>query len=123
MKYLNKATMAGDHTLQFNGAVLLLVLVLLFQQSSETMKVAVWDTYVKRKNGTIMHFDIIVPATLKDAQKVYSYGNEYLKTKNEFNQPLTAKECKFCHVEYIKPQWEEAIKKNGYYIFEMENCE
>lgn len=29
------------------------------------MKVAVWDTYVKKKNGTIMNFDIMVP----DSQK------------------------------------------------------
>ncbi|MBL7727228.1 MAG: DUF2024 family protein, partial [Dinghuibacter sp.] len=37
-------------------------------------------------------------------------------------QPLTAKECTFCHVETVKPQWETAIKENGYYIYEMENC-
>lgn len=86
------------------------------------MKVAVWDTYVTRENGTIMHFDIIVPAEIKDENKVYSFGKEYLKTKKEDGQPLTTNECRFCHIETVKPHWEEAIKQNGYYIYEMENC-
>jgi len=86
------------------------------------MKVAVWDTFVTRKNGTIMHFDIIVPAELKDQKLIYNFGKEYLKAKNEESQPLAANECKFCHIETIKPNWEEAIKQNGYYIYEMENC-
>jgi hypothetical protein len=30
------------------------------------MKVSVWDTYVTIKDGSIMHFDIIAPDTLKD---------------------------------------------------------
>lgn len=88
----------------------------------EKIKVAVWDTYVTRKNGTIMHFDIIVPAELKDENIIYSFGKEYLKTKNEEGQTLTANECSFCHIETIKPHWEEAVKQKGYYIYEMENC-
>lgn len=86
------------------------------------MKVAVWDTYVTRKNGTTMHFDIIAPAELKDEEVIYKLGKEYLKTKNEEEQPLTAKECSFCHIETVKPQWEESVKQKGYYIYEMGNC-
>ncbi len=86
------------------------------------MKVAVWDTYVKKKDGTVMHFDIIVPDELKDEDTVYTFGKEYLKTKNQDGQPLTANECSFCHIETLKPSWEDSIKKNGYYIYEMENC-
>ncbi len=86
------------------------------------MKVAVWDTYVKKKDGTVMHFDIIVPDELKDEDTVYTFGKEYQKTKNQDGQPLTANECSFCHIETLKPSWEDSIKKNGYYIYEMENC-
>lgn len=86
------------------------------------MKVAVWDTYVTKKDGTIMHFDIIVPDTVTDENTIYSYGREYLITKGQAGQPLTSKECVFCHIEAVKPQWEEAIVKNGYYIYEMQNC-
>ncbi|NMM48898.1 DUF2024 family protein [Marinigracilibium pacificum] len=86
------------------------------------MKVAVWDTYVTRKDGTIMHFDIIVPAEMKNKETVYDYGKTYLDTKGQSGQSLSTKECTFCHVETIKPDWELSIVKNGYHIFEINNC-
>lgn len=86
------------------------------------MKVAVWDTYVTKKDGSVMHFDVIAPEEMKDPATIYSYGREYLKTKNQEGQALTAKECKFCHIESVRPQWEEEIKQKGYFIIEMENC-
>lgn len=89
----------------------------------KTMQVAVWDTYVTKKDGTIMHFDIIVPADIKDAAVIYNYGKEYLKAKNQESQPLTSKECRFCHVEKVKPQWEALISEKGYFIYEMQNCD
>lgn len=87
------------------------------------MQVAVWDTYVTKKNGTIMHFDIIAPIEIKDATVIYNYGKAYLQTKGQEGNPLTAKECRFCHIEAVKPQWEAEIRKKGYFIYEMENCE
>lgn len=86
------------------------------------MKVAVWDTYVTKKDGNVMHFDIIVPAEQKDANVIYEYGRTYLEQKQQAGQTLTSKECLFCHIEDIKPDWEEAIHAQGYYIYEMENC-
>ncbi|HRO07544.1 MAG TPA: DUF2024 family protein [Saprospiraceae bacterium] len=87
------------------------------------MKVAVWDTYVTRNDGVVMHFDIIVPDAVKDAETVYTYGRTYLKNKNLKDISLTSKECTFCHVESIRSSWKEAIETHGYYIYEMENCE
>jgi len=86
------------------------------------MKVAVWDTYVTKKDGSIMHFDIIAPAEIKDSTVIYNYGLEYLKEKGQENQPLTSKECRFCHLERGRTLWEESINDKGYFIFEMENC-
>ncbi len=86
------------------------------------MQIAVWDTYVTKKDGTLMHFDIITPSDVKDPAIVYNHGKEYLKTKNQEGQPLTANECRFCHIETVKPHWEEQVKQKGYYIIEMENC-
>lgn len=86
------------------------------------MKVAVWDTYVTKKDGTIMHFDIIAPSEVKDAAVIYEYGKEYLKTKRQEGQPLASEACRFCHIEAIKPQQEAGIREKGYYIYEMENC-
>ena len=56
------------------------------------MQVAVWDTYVTKKDGMIMHFDIIAPEEVKDAETIYNYGREYLKSKGEEGQPLTSEE-------------------------------
>ncbi len=89
---------------------------------TKTMKVAVWDTYVTKKDGSVMHFDIIAPEGIKDTTTIYNYGKEYLKSKGQEGQPLTSKECKFCHIETLKPQWETEIKQKGYFIIEMENC-
>jgi sorbitol-specific phosphotransferase system component IIA len=87
------------------------------------MKVSVWDTWVTRKDGSMMHFDIIAPEEIKDASVIHEYGKAYLKTKGENGQPLTSKECRFCHVETVKPEWGNSIRSQGFYIIEMENCE
>ena len=87
------------------------------------MKVAVWDTYVPRKDGSVMHFDIIAPASVKDTQVIYQYGKEYLTSKGQAGQPLTSKQCRFCHIRTIFPAWEADINKKGYYILELENCD
>lgn len=86
------------------------------------MKVTVWDTYVQKKDGTIMHFDIIAPESITDTAIIYKFGNEYLATKNENGQPITANECRRCHVRDMQTQWENNIKTLGYFILEMENC-
>lgn len=87
------------------------------------MQVAVWDTYVTKEDGIIMHFDIIAPSEIKDTTVIHNYGKEYLKGKGQKEQSLTSKECWFCHIETIKPQWENEISRKGYFIYEMENCE
>ncbi len=106
-----------------------LIVLLLFAFSvnaqyinTKTMEVAVWDTYVTKKDGSVMHFDIIAPSTVKDTALIFSYGKEYLKSKGQEGQPLTSKQCRFCHVRSLQPQWEADIKKKGYFILEMENC-
>lgn len=86
------------------------------------MVAAIWDTYVTKKDGSIMHFDIIVPAEVKDFAVIYTFGQEYLKTKDQEGQAISSKQCTFCHVETMQPHWEESIDKKGYFIIEMENC-
>lgn len=87
------------------------------------MKVAVWDTYVTKKDGNVMHFDIIAPQEIKDLAIIYKYGQDYLKSKGQNEQSLTANECRFCHIEKLKAEWEREISQNGYFIVEMENCQ
>ena len=91
-------------------------------KTNKKMQVSVWDTYVTKKDGSVMHFDIIAPYEVKDTNIIYNYGKIYLKTKGQDGQPLTSKECRFCHIETVKQSWEEEINQNGYFIIEMENC-
>lgn len=86
------------------------------------MKVAVWDTYVTKSNGTIMHFDIVAPAEIKDETIIHQYGKEYLKTKDQSGQILSANECSFCHIEIASKEMVSAIGQKGYYIIEMQGC-
>lgn len=84
------------------------------------MKAAVWDTYVKKKNGNVMHFDIVVSDELKDREAVYQYGREYLALKNESGSRLQMEECQFCHIEETSPEMKKAIQEKGYFILEMD---
>ncbi len=87
------------------------------------MKISVWDTYVQREDGRKMHFDILTPSDVKDEGIVYGYGMEYLKSKLSEISGLTAKECRFCHIERATDEMAERIAKKGYDILEMENCD
>jgi len=120
----------GHFVLNQMKLLLNIVLLLIFVQgcsqtqnkTTSKMKVAVWDTYVTKKDGAIMHFDILAPEEIKDTTIIYNYGKEYLKSKGQEGQPLSSKECNFCHIESVRLQWEADIKKQGYFIIEMENC-
>tara|TARA_R110002073_G_scaffold72537_1_gene177499 strand:+ start:491976 stop:492239 length:264 start_codon:yes stop_codon:yes gene_type:complete len=86
------------------------------------MKVSVWDTYVQRNDGQIMHFDILVPSSLTKEETIFNFGKTYLKSKSFDTGNLTSKECKFCHIEQASDEINNAIKNDGFYIIEMENC-
>ena len=109
------------------------------------MKVAVYDTYVVKKDGKTMHFDVIVPEG-ESHERVLAFGREYLKSVGQEGQTLTTRECEFCHVESASAEIERtinqifevpgsrhpnasataeaerAINQRGYYIKEMEGC-
>ncbi|WP_298517872.1 DUF2024 family protein [uncultured Kordia sp.] len=86
------------------------------------MKVSVWDTYVQRTDDRVMHFDILVPSDVTAEDTIFSYGNDYLQSKAIEGTQLTAKECKFCHIEKASDEVISAIAQKGYFIIEMENC-
>lgn len=87
------------------------------------MQVAVWDTYVTKKNGSVMHFDIIAPDNIKDEHIIYTFGKEYLQFKNLEGLILEAKKCNFCHIEKATDEMVVSIQQKGYYILEMQNCD
>ncbi|QKZ14499.1 DUF2024 family protein [Spirosoma sp. KUDC1026] len=86
------------------------------------MQVSVYDTYVTRTDGAVMHFDILVPSTLSSPVTIHAYGQAYLSTKGQAGQPLTAKECRFCHIEQATQEIEANITSQGFHIIEMQGC-
>ncbi len=87
------------------------------------MKVSVWDTYVGREDGKVMHFDIVVPDTMMNPVRVFEYGRNYLATKPYGTGSLASEECRFCHIEEASEAMIQDIQKQGYHIIEMQNCE
>lgn len=87
------------------------------------MKIAVWDTYVQRNDGIVMHFDILVPGFIKDPNIIFKFGEDYLSTKPFKAENITSDECKLCHIEQGTPEIINTIKIKGYAIIEMENCQ
>lgn len=85
------------------------------------MKAAVFDTYVTKKDESVMHFDIITKEG-EDFGRVIEYGKEYLKSKDQEGQELSARECEFCHIEEAKSDIELSITNKGYFILEMQGC-
>jgi hypothetical protein len=86
------------------------------------MEVAVFDTYVKKKDGGHLHFDIIVT---KETcfEEVLEFGNAYLQTQRGEGLLVSQKDCRFSHVTDIIPRWEIQIQQKGYYIHELEGCQ
>ncbi|MFD1143642.1 DUF2024 family protein [Larkinella insperata] len=86
------------------------------------MQVSVYDTYVTRTDGSVMHFDILVPTSLTNQATIHGYGQTYLATKGQAGQPLTARECRFCHIEQATESIQNSIANQGFYIIEMQGC-
>lgn len=86
------------------------------------MKVSVYDTYVTKKNGQLMHFDILVPTDLKNENQVHAFGKQYLQQKGQEGQALSTSECRFCHIEEASEDMKADIARQGYSIIEMQGC-
>lgn len=84
------------------------------------MQIHVYDTYVKAKDGHVMHFDVFT--SVKDDQKAIEYAKQWLKSIGETEATVTTKECSFCHTQGSSPDILEEIQKNGFYIYKMEGC-
>ncbi len=84
------------------------------------MSFHVFDTYVKSKNGHIMHFDVITDKN--DTEKAITFAKEWLKSIQENNAKVTTEECRFCHTESVSEEIEIEIMTSGYFIAKMDGC-
>ena len=89
------------------------------------MKIAVFDTYVRRPDGRKMHFDILVrdQEPDKSLSVVLAHGRRYLEAKRVPADSLRAQECRFCHTESAPPAVEAEINRTGFAIVELQHCD
>jgi heterodisulfide reductase subunit B len=80
----------------------------------------VFDTYVKSKNGHVVHFDVITDKN--DTEKAIVFAKEWLKSIEEKDAKVTTEECRFCHTQSVSEEIEIEIMTNGYFIAKMEGC-
>jgi len=81
------------------------------------MEISVYETVFKKDDGTLIKFDILVPSDLVDLQKIYNYGNAFLKEeKITAVNLISADECDFCHMEIATVAILNDIKSKGYSI-------
>lgn len=89
------------------------------------MKIAVFDTYVTRLNGQVMHFDVPVREADKQIEQVLRLGWRYLVAKGVPSDTLSAQECRFCHMESATAPVQQAVKpkRDGFAIIELNDCD
>ncbi len=85
------------------------------------MECAVYDTYVEKKDGETMHFDVIVEKNTSQ-EKAVEYGAKFLASAGQEGQRITTNECQFCHIQEAPPIVDKDIKEKGYHIQKMEGC-
>ena len=85
------------------------------------MNITIWDTYVSRKDGKEMHFNIFTPKNLQNLEKIIDFGLEYLKSKPFETSGLISNQCNQCSFENINVIT-DAITQRGYSIKEIKNC-
>jgi hypothetical protein len=84
------------------------------------MKAAVWDSYLKKANGNVLHFDVVVPDSSSETAIVYKYANEYLKSQGIDGAEINVKNCQFCHIETLTDRMRSDIESRGFHIIEMD---
>ena len=85
------------------------------------MKIDVFDTYAKAKDGHIMHFDVFVKEGTSSEQ-TFLYAQEWLNEIGEDGENLEQSRCNFCHTGKANPGVESAINHKGYFVLQMEGC-
>ncbi len=85
------------------------------------MRIDVYDSYAKSRQGALMHFDVFVPSGASSEQALL-YGKQWLESIGESAAGLSQSPCHFCHSEIANPEVQHAVKSDGYFILQMEGC-
>ncbi len=85
------------------------------------MQLDVYDTYARTADGTLMHFDVLIPKG--HAQDPRSYAVQWLNGIGISDTRVSLELCRFCHSESAaSPEIESRIARDSYFILQMEGC-
>ncbi len=85
------------------------------------MRLAIWDTYVSRDDGSVLHFDVVVPESHSNWAEVLKAACGYAAGRGIPDVRVTAEECRFCHWEDPDPVHLDAINEHGFAIIPLED--
>ena len=85
------------------------------------MKVDVYDSNAQSSNGQTIHFDVLVESSTSK-EKALQYGRIWLERIGESPESLEQSRCNFCHTEQAGQEVQTSIKKDDFYILQMEGC-
>jgi len=80
----------------------------------------VFDTYVKSKDGHVMHFDVVTDKN--NVENAITYAKKWLESIGEKEAKITTEECKFCHTQSVSEEIEIDIMTDGYFIAKIDGC-
>lgn len=81
----------------------------------------VFDTYAKKANGGIMHFDVIIDE--QDPQKALDCARHWLESTGHGDATVTQETCYFCHsVDDTPAEMRRQIDAVGYAVYKLEGC-
>lgn len=83
------------------------------------MKIDVYDTYVRTRDGALLHFDVFIPEGTSDAIR---FAKQWLHEMGISYDKIEQENCQFCHSEIPDPEVIQQINHIGYYILQMEGC-
>jgi len=87
------------------------------------MKITVWDIHAIKKDGGVVHFEIIVPADVKSITTIFRYCTKFFITKGMGKEPMSSVEYKIHQREAAPTKIMSVIKEKGYCIIEKEGCD
>jgi hypothetical protein len=85
------------------------------------MQLDVFNTYVTRDDGVVMHFDVLMP---KGSASEHAQSNalDWLQTIGITANQVLLDSCQYCHSEDATPEIERDVQQQGYFILQMEGC-
>ncbi len=85
------------------------------------MIIDVYDTYSKLENGSIIHFDVLLPGG-STKETAIKFAREFLQEIGAPVEMLKQERCNFCHSQDAPGEIKSFIEKHGHFILQMEGC-